>query len=86
MHAIYIGSSHCSVRLIIYDSVLKFSAFDHNWGPQGFQRSGENGYLFSGSWGGTGNYFQRFGEQAHSFGDLGGIKLFPRGCSPIPKR
>ena len=22
-----------------------------NWGPQGFWGSGENGYLFSGSWG-----------------------------------
>ena len=41
-------------------------------GPQGFWGSGENGYLFSGSCpGSTGNYFQGFGEQAHSFGDSG---------------
>ena len=26
LHAVYIGSSHCSVRLIICDTVLKFSA------------------------------------------------------------
>ena len=26
LHAIYIGSSHCSVRLIICDTVLQFSA------------------------------------------------------------
>ena len=25
LHAVYIGSSHCSVRLIIFDTVLKFS-------------------------------------------------------------
>ena len=37
--------------------------------PRGFGGSGENGYLFSGS---TGNYFHEFGEQVHSFGDLGG--------------
>ena len=39
-------------------------------GPQGFRGSGENGYLFSGSWGITGNYFQGFWEQAHSLADL----------------
>ena len=38
--------------------------------PQGFFGPGENGYLFSGSWGNTGNYFSGAWEQAHSFGDL----------------
>ena len=26
-------------------------AYKDQWGPQGFWGSGENGYLFSGSWG-----------------------------------
>ena len=42
-------------------------------GPQGFWGSGENGYLFSGSWGSTGNYFRGSREQAHNFGDLGSL-------------
>ena len=63
MRAIYIGSSHCSVRLIIYDTVLKFSAFDHNWGPQGFWGSGENGYLFSGSRGALVIIFRDLGSK-----------------------
>ena len=32
-------------------SVLDRSSPEHIWGPQGFLGSGENGYLFSGSWG-----------------------------------
>ena len=39
-------------------------------GPMVFFGSGENGYLFSGSGGNTGNYFSVAGEQAHSFWDL----------------
>ena len=31
---------------------------------------GENGYLFSGSWGSTGYYFRGAREQAHNFGDI----------------
>ena len=41
--------------------------------PQGFLGSGENGFLFSGSWGSTGNYFRGAREQAHNFGDLGSL-------------
>ena len=40
-------------------------------GPQGFWGSGENGFFIYGELGSTGYYFQGFGEQAHSFGDLG---------------
>ena len=36
-----------------------------------FGGSGENGYLFSGSWGAQVIIFRDLGEQAHSFGDLG---------------
>ena len=32
-------------------------------GPQGFGGSGENGYLFSGEWGCTGNYFRDLGSK-----------------------
>ena len=39
--------------------------------PPGVLGSGENGYLFSGSWGELVIIFQGFGEQVHSFGDLG---------------
>ena len=42
-------------------------------GPQGFWGSGKNGYLFSGSWGSTGNYFRGAREQAHNLGDLGSL-------------
>ena len=40
-------------------------------GPQGFWGSGENGYLFSGSWGALVIISRDQREQAHSFGDLG---------------
>ena len=37
-------------------------------GPQGFWGSGENGYLFSGSWGAQVNIFRDL--EAPGFGDL----------------
>ena len=41
-------------------------------GPQGFWRSGENCFLFIfRELGSTGDYYQGFWEQAHSFGDFG---------------
>ena len=39
-------------------------------GPQRFWGSRENGYLFSGSWGAL---VVILGEQAHNFGDIGGL-------------
>ena len=43
----------------------------HTWGPPGVLGIwGEWLFIFR-ELGSTGNYFQGFGEQAHSFGDLG---------------
>ena len=39
------------------------------WVPKGFGGSEENVYIFSGSWGALVNFFQGFGEQAHSLRD-----------------
>ena len=42
----------------------------HCWGPHGFWGSGENYYLFSGSWGALVIIFRNLGSKL-SFGDLG---------------
>ena len=41
------------------------------WGPQGFGGSGENGYLFSGSWGALVIIFRDLGSKLIVIGDLG---------------
>ena len=38
--------------------------------PRGFGDLGRMAFYFQGA-GSTGNYFQEFGEQTHSFGDIG---------------
>ena len=40
----------------------------HIWGPQGFWGSGENGYLFSGSWGALVIIFRDLGSKLIVFG------------------
>ena len=40
-------------------------------GTQWFWKSGENGFFIFWELWSTGDYFPGFGEQAHSFGDLG---------------
>ena len=42
-----------------------------SWGPQGFWGSGENGYLFSGSWGALVIISGDLGSKLLFFGDLG---------------
>ena len=41
------------------------------WAPMGFGDLGRMVIYFQRDLGSTGNYFQGFGEQAHSLGDLG---------------
>ena len=61
----------CDINCSNNSEKLKFESCN-NLKPElrayckGFWGSGENGYLFSGI---TGDYFQGFGEQAHSLGD-----------------
>ena len=54
------------IDLVCAYSQKLFAGVQEYLGPKGFWGSGENGYL-----GSTSNYFQGFGVQAHSFGDLG---------------
>ena len=41
--------------------------------PQGFWGSGENGYLFSGSWEALVIIFRGAREKAYNFGDIGSL-------------
>ena len=45
--------------------------WDTMLGPQGFWGSGENGYLFSGSWGALVIIFRDLGSKLIVLGDLG---------------
>ena len=39
------------------------NTYGHMYGPQGFWRSGEKGYLFSGSWGALVIIFRKLGSK-----------------------
>ena len=51
------------------------SMIPDKWGPQGFWGSGENGYLFSGSWGALVIILGELGSKLIIYGDIGSLAI-----------